>query len=467
MTPLALLQLRGFFGEVDALTGQLLHGLCVLGLLMVVFLGFRAFVDSRINRVQLHLTQALARYMQDADAKRQQLEAHAERLLEQHIGAVLTPQEATTLLDDLKTQLSGSMDTAAGATVDRCMKMIPEYVKTNLVHGIHYVLQAQTNPDDGSILTNMRKMYLALQPTRILAQNAQQGVPQSALDDMQGSLQLWLESQIVQKVDAVIDLLAKVQVELSAFNDTSGANHTARVSADLEKIIAYIEQLFERHESHKDRAMEASSQSHALMNHVKQTNGLANSCLNQVNQVSNSQWTHSDQLAGLQEGLREQDDKLKKQSDALSKVQGQLEKVILKLTPAMPTKAPPPPAPGTSTPPSGASSSTPTPPAPQVPAQAQTSTPVHPAGPPQACSPPHVGTDPPVIRLSDQMGPRQPLQLFDSLNVPARRFLIATAPARLREWTKGTVYLVVQMLSDGGNNKSVPSPSAEEMSTGS
>ena len=89
------------------------------------------------------------------------------------------------------------------------MKMIPEYVKTNLVHGIHYVLQAQTNSDDGSILTNMRKMYLALQPTRILAQNAQQGVPQSALDDMQGSLQLWLESQIVQKVDAVIDLLAK------------------------------------------------------------------------------------------------------------------------------------------------------------------------------------------------------------------------------------------------------------------
>ena len=138
------------------------------------------------------------------------------------------------------------------------------------------------------------------------------------------------------------------------------------MSADLEKIIAYIEQLFERHESHKDRAMEASSQSHALMNHVKQTNGLANSCLNQVNQVSNSQWTHSDQLAGLQESLREQDDKLKKQSDALSKVQGQLEKVILKLTPAMPTKAPPPPAPGTSTPPSAASSSTPTPPAPQA-----------------------------------------------------------------------------------------------------
>ncbi|CAE7761964.1 unnamed protein product, partial [Symbiodinium sp. KB8] len=276
----------------------------------------------RINRIQLHLTQALARYMQDADAKRQQLEAHAEQLLEQHIGAVLTPQAAATLLDELKTQISGNMDTATGATVDRCMKMLPEYVKTNLVHGIHYVLQAQTNPDDGSILTNMRKMYLALQPTRILAQNAQQGVPQSALDDMQGSLQLWLESQIVQKVDAVIDLLAKVQVELSAFNDTSGANHTARVSADLEKIIACIEQLFERHESHKDRAMEASSQSHALMNHVKQTNGLANSCLNQVNQVSNSQWTHSDQLAGLQESLREQDDKLKKQSDAFSKVQG-------------------------------------------------------------------------------------------------------------------------------------------------
>ena len=84
MIPLALLQLGSFLGEADALTGQLLHGLCMLGLLMVVFLGFRAFVDSRINRIQLHLTQALARYMQDADAKRQQLEAHAEQLLEQH-----------------------------------------------------------------------------------------------------------------------------------------------------------------------------------------------------------------------------------------------------------------------------------------------------------------------------------------------------------------------------------------------
>ena len=421
MMPLAFLQMRSLFEEVDAPTGQLLQVLCVLGLIVVTLMVVRSFVDSRIARVQHHMTQALARYMQDADAKRQQLEAHAERLLEQHIGAVLTPQAAATLLDDLKTQLSGSMDNAPGATVDRFMTMLPEFLKTNLVHGIQYVLQAQANPDDASILTNMRKMYLALQPTRILAQNAQQqGVPQSALDEMQGSLQLWLESQIVQKVDAVIDLLAKVQVELTAFNDTSGAAHTSRVSADLEKIIAYIEQLFERHDSHKDRAMEAASQAHALMNHVKQSNGLANSCLSQVNQVSNAQWTHSDQLAGLQEGLRERDDKLKKQSDTLSKVQGQLEKVILKLTPAMPTKAPPPPAPGTSTPPSGASSSTPVPPTPQASAPAQTSVPMQPTGPPQACSPPHGGTDPPVIRLSDQMGPRQPLQLFDSLSVPTR-----------------------------------------------
>ena len=408
------LQLWSLWDDVD---GQLLQALCVLGLGLIALLSIRSFVDSRISRVQLGLTQALARYMQDADAKRQQLEAHAERLLEQHIGAVLTPQAASTLLDDLKAQLSGNMNTTADAAVDNFMKMLPEYVKTNLVQGIHYVLQAQANPDDGSILTNMRNMYLALQPTRILAQNAQQGVPQSALDEMQGSLQLWLESQIVQKVDAVIDLLAKTQVELAALNDASGANHTSRVSADLEKITAYVEQLFERHDSHKDRAMEASSQAHALMNHVKQANGLVNSCLSQVNQVSNAQWTHSDQLAGLQESLREQDDKLKKQSDTLSKVQGQLEKIILKLTPAMPTKAPPPAAPGSSTPPAGASSSTATPPV-QTPAQAQV--PAQPSGPPQACSPPQVGPDPPVIRLSDQMGPRQPLQLFDSLSVPAR-----------------------------------------------
>ena len=378
MTPLVLLQMRSLFGDMDAVTWQLLQGLCVLGLIVVLLIMIRRFVDSRLERVQHNVVTALSKYVQEAEAERQSLQAHAEHLLEQHIGAVLTPEAAAKLLDDLKNKLSSNMDTTAGNTMDHFMKLVPEYVKTNLVHGIQYVLQAQPNPDDGSVLTHMRKMYLALQPTCILAQNAQPGVPQSALGDMQGSLQLWLESQIVQKVDAVTDLLAKLQVEMSAFNDTAGANHTTRVSADLEKIIAYVEQLFERHESHKDRAMEASSQAHALMNHVKQANGLANSCLNQVNQVSNTQWTHSDQLAAVQEAQREQDEKLKKHSDTLSKVQGQLEKVILKLTPAMPTKAPPPPAPGSSTSPSGAASSTPTPPAPQ--AQAQTPTPAHPTG---------------------------------------------------------------------------------------
>ena len=409
---------------MDDSTRLVLQGLGAFGLLVALWMALRSYVDSRLGRVQHSLTAALTKCMheamQEAEIKKQQVQAHAEALLEKHIGATLTPEIAAKLLDDLKAHITTNIDNTAGNTVDNFKKLVPEYLRTNLVHGIQYVLQAQANPDDGSILTHMRKMYLALQPTRILAQNAQPNLPQSALDDMQGSLQLWLESQIVQKVDALVDLMAKLQVEMSSFNDTSGANHTSKVTADLEKIIAYVEQLFERHESHKDRAAEQSSQTHSLMNHVKQTNGLANSCLNQVNQVSNAQWTHSDQLSNLHETLREHDDKLKKQSDILSKLQGQLEKIIVKLTPAMPTKPPPPQPPTASTTPAGAGPSTSTTTATPTPAPTQPATPIHPAGPPQPCSPPHGGSDPPVIRLSDQMGPRQPLQLFESLTVPAR-----------------------------------------------
>ena len=209
------------------------------------------------------------------------------------------------------------------------------------------------NPDDGSILTRIKRMYLSLQPTRILAQNAQGGTPQSqaTLDDLQ------------TKVNSVIDILVKLQIDTGVLVDAAGATHASRVAADLEKIIAYVEQLFERHENHKDRATETSAQIHAVMNHVKQANGLSNSCLNQVNQVSNTQWSHGDLLANLQETQREHDDRLKKHSDALSKIQNQLEKIIGKLTPPMPTKAPPPPAPGSTTSTSTTTPSTPTPPA--------------------------------------------------------------------------------------------------------
>ena len=85
--------------------------------------------------------------------------------------------------------------------------------------GIQYVLQAQPNPDDGSILTHMRRMYLSLQSTRILAQNAQGGTPQpqATLDDLQ------------TKVNSVIDILVKLQIDTGVLVDTARATHASRV----------------------------------------------------------------------------------------------------------------------------------------------------------------------------------------------------------------------------------------------
>ncbi|CAE7270074.1 unnamed protein product [Symbiodinium microadriaticum] len=391
--------------DLDLLSERMWQGCCAIAFLGAMVLLFRSLVDSRLVKMQQSLIAAMCEHMQEADAGRQRLRAHLEGLLEQHATASLTPGTAQNLLDETRSQLTSRLDDTPGEVIERLLQKGPEYLKNNLVHGIQYVLQAQPNPDDGSLLTHLRRMYLSLQPTRILAQNAQGATPpsQATLEDLQ------------TKVNSVIDILVKLQIDTGVLADAAGPTHAGRVTADLDKLIAYVEQLFERHDNHKDRATETSSQIHAVMNHVKQANGLSNSCLNQVNQVSNTQWSHGDLLAALQETQREHDERLKKHSEALSKIQGQLEKIIVKLTPPMPTKAPPPPAPGSTPSASTTAPSTPTPPAQPAQAQAQ------PAGMPQACAPPTQGTpEPPIIRLSDQMGPRQPLQLFENLGVASR-----------------------------------------------
>ena len=67
---------------------------------------------------------------------------------------------------------------------------------------------------------------------------------------------------MVRKPNAIIDILSKIQFELTTLNDA--ARH------DFAHKVEYLEQMFERHENHKDRAMELASQMHALMNHIKQ-----------------------------------------------------------------------------------------------------------------------------------------------------------------------------------------------------
>ena len=70
------------------------------------------------------------------------------------------------------------------------------------------------------------------------------------------------EGEVVRKPNAIIDILSKIQFELTTLNDA--ARH------DFAHKVEYLEQMFERHENHKDRAMELASQMHALMNHIKQ-----------------------------------------------------------------------------------------------------------------------------------------------------------------------------------------------------
>ncbi|OLQ09451.1 hypothetical protein AK812_SmicGene6967 [Symbiodinium microadriaticum] len=331
-------------------------------------------------------------------------------LFQEQAASVARALDQMTTFRTQSEDLVKKVDTTAGQALDRLMVILPNYVSKNLVQGIQFVLQTQTQPDDQSILTHLRQIYLALQPTRILQQNVQLNPTQSALDDLQGSLQQWMEGKIVEKLSALIDILRKLQVEVTTMNDATGHNRA-------NKVVEYLEQLFECHDAQKDRSMELSSQLHAVMNHVKSACGLCNSNLSQVNAVSNTQWTHGDLLNSL-ETLRKHDEKLKKQSDAISKVQSQLEKILLKLTPAMPTKAPLPPPPGatTNTYAGATSSTTPTQPTATAPQM------THPTTVPQACSPPQGSGDPPIIRLSNQMGPRQPLQPFENLGVPANRW---------------------------------------------
>ncbi|CAE7257482.1 unnamed protein product [Symbiodinium sp. CCMP2592] len=123
--------------------------------------------------------------------------------------------------------------------------------------------------------------------------------------------------------------------------------------------------------------MELASQLHAIMNHVKQPFALVTNfrneampSLHKVQGIGNTQWGQADVLNALQDLTGSMDEKLK-------------------LTPPMPTKAPPPSPPASSAPTTAPpTSTTGTSPTPAAPTPASSSaTPTVPCGQPQSFGP--------------------------------------------------------------------------------
>ncbi|CAE7223948.1 unnamed protein product [Symbiodinium sp. CCMP2456] len=228
------------------------------GILHLVY----AYIDRRVTQLQKTVAESIAAYMQDGEQKQEALREHADGLLDKCMQTILSPKAVESLLEQQNKELSVIAQIHASATFDHLMGILPAFVGKS--------------HDEHSMLFRFRRLYLALQPTKLLTQQAH--TAQSSLDELQGSSQQWFEGEVVQKMDAVIDILTKVQVELTTLGDSMGPDFSY-------KVIGLWNNAWRSRNSKKTEAC-----------------SLSNNNLNQ-------------------ETLRDHDEKLKRQSDALSKMQ--------------------------------------------------------------------------------------------------------------------------------------------------
>ncbi|OLP88759.1 hypothetical protein AK812_SmicGene29877 [Symbiodinium microadriaticum] len=80
-----------------------------------------SFVDSRLERIQRSLITAMDEYVAQSESKRQELQAHAETLLEKCFQSMLTPSAAGDLLLTLKEDFGKQMGAITGEALDRMM----------------------------------------------------------------------------------------------------------------------------------------------------------------------------------------------------------------------------------------------------------------------------------------------------------------------------------------------------------
>ncbi|CAE7380183.1 unnamed protein product, partial [Symbiodinium sp. CCMP2456] len=401
--------------ELDPLSKVLLFiviGTFTVGLLVLNKLC--KYVDKKMHAILTAIDEFGAMMTHEAEETRTQ---NAGLATQRQLPDVMTTQAFKSSLTAMQSAIEQDNQTQANSMVERVMSSLPAFVgkmlnsetNKNLVHGnlVQGVQHALQGPhDEHTMLYQLRKLYLALQPTKLLSQQGQ--TTQSSLDELQGSLQQWMQGEIIVKLDAIIDILSKIQVELTTLSDSAGPDFT-------QKVVSLLEQLHERHEQAKDQRMELGGQQHALMNHVKQACSMGSNTLSQLQGVSNTQWTHGDMIHSLEEAVRENAEKLKRQSEVNAKLQTQMEKILTKLSPSMPAKAPPSAPPSSSTTPATTGPDANAPSTAGTTPQNQPPPPAPPVSVPQTLGP---GAESPVIRISEQMGQRQPLQLFESLTIP-------------------------------------------------
>ena len=330
--------------KVETWQPDLLAGICfalpaLLGFLTVLMY-LQCFFERRMELMQRRLRADIEVEFNNSMST---LENKVDLLLEKPFPAQLQASEIQDMLETLQRQLQQAIQGLQTALDQQNTK---ESCLSNLAQTIQCILQSPA-VDEHSPLTLLRKLYLSLQPTKLLSQQAATQVTQTSLDELQGSLQQWLEGEVCTRVNTVIDLQSKVQVELATLVDATGPDWTMRTTASLQEIGTSLAQA-------TDSRMELASQLHAVMNHVKQACSLVTNFRNeampsihQIQGMANAQWGQADSLSAIQELTAVTDERSKRQSDTLKAVQQQLDKVQARLTPPMPTKAPPPTPPTT------------------------------------------------------------------------------------------------------------------------
>ena len=244
---------------------------------------------------------------------------------------------------------------------------------------------------------------------------------QECLDLFQGSLQSWMVSEIQSRCDSIISVLAGLQAEMTAIGDTNSQEHVKTVTDGLQGI---QKDVLATLDAVKDGKLNDANGFQGNTAGIKQTQALIQSLRSEVlpqlqqlvsnivplqqldrletgvDQANNIVWDHTNAHKSHDSKLGDLADASERVQQVLLKLQGQLDKIIGRLTPPMPQKAPPPALPtglaGKDKDDAPASSST-------TPAAASTPAPP----PPQP--------EPPVLNLREVLPSRQNLSLFANL----------------------------------------------------
>ncbi|CAE7213807.1 unnamed protein product [Symbiodinium sp. CCMP2456] len=300
--------------------------------------------------------------------------------LQAEIGALVSAR-----LEKLEDKLQQHIDLSVSALEERLWKQMPQ------------VLEAHAESQRDKLCKQI--------------QNSVQQIHDLA----QGSQQSWMVSELQTRLDSTVGVLNGLQVEVTAQGDINSQEH-AQVIKDC--TAATLAVCGEIRDLVKDAKVNDGAANQSVLTALKQTQALLQSLKGDVmgalaplvhvdkvdkleqnvDQISHIVWNHTNAHKSHDSKLCDLADASERVQQVLLKVQGQLDKIIGRLTPPMPQKAPPPPLPGSLAGQREGASSTPSAPA------------THEQPPPIPQSQP----EPPVLNLREAL-PRQNVSLFSSL----------------------------------------------------